>query len=173
MLTYHFSKIPDLDFVPARQFPEPSMKPNGLWVSDESEYGWSQWTEDTGCMDVSRKHMIPVTLNMERILLLSTVEEIDGFTEEYGNKPDWHQVDRVVSFDIPFRLIRWDKVAEEYCGIMITPYQWDRRLSGAAKWWYYPWDCASGCIWHRKGILDIGRPEKSPERIDSGESAGL
>jgi hypothetical protein len=45
--------------------------------------------------------------------------------------------------------IDWNKVAEEYQGIIIAPYRWEHRLD---MMWYYGWDCASGCIWDSKAI---------------------
>lgn len=48
--------------------------------------------------------------------------------------------------------IDWQKVSRQYDGIIIAPYQWEHRLSSD---WYYPWDCASGCIWNGKAIQTI------------------
>lgn len=66
-------------------------------------------------------------------------EEIDSFTHRYGI-PGF--------FGSP--MINWPAVAIEYQGVIVAPYSWERRNS-----WYYPWDCASGCIWDAAAIESI------------------
>ena len=50
--------------------------------------------------------------------------------------------------------IDWRLVAEEWQGIVIAPYLWERRFDSDARW-YYSWDCASGCIWDHRAIAAI------------------
>jgi hypothetical protein len=45
--------------------------------------------------------------------------------------------------------INWPKVAQDYSGIEICPYQWKFRLN---YMWYYGWDVASGCIWNQNAL---------------------
>lgn len=45
----------------------------------------------------------------------------------------------------------WIDVASRYSGIEIAPYQWKRRIH-PSTFWYYTWDCASGCIWDLSAI---------------------
>lgn len=52
-----------------------------------------------------------------------------------------------------------DDFTREYAGIIITPYQWARRLELS---WYYNWDCASGCIWDVSAILGVHLREIVP-----------
>ena len=54
--------------------------------------------------------------------------------------------------------IDWPKVAERYDGIIIAPYQWSRRLDGPM--WYYGWDCASGCVWRARAVLELKSMEE-------------
>ncbi|QBI98814.1 hypothetical protein SEA_BOBBY_184 [Mycobacterium phage Bobby] len=61
---------------------------------------------------------------------------IEELREEVGI-PDW---------------IDWGKVAADYGGIIIAPYQWSRRMD---PHWYYTWDCASGCIWNLEAIESL------------------
>ena len=67
---------------------------------------------------------------------------LDRFTAEYGDNERY------------CRMIQWDRVAERYQGIVITPYIWSRRLEPETHW-YYPWDCASGCIWDGEAVESI------------------
>lgn len=48
-------------------------------------------------------------------------------------------------------MISWKKVRKNYDGIIIAPYQWDCRNASETTW-YYPWDCASGCIWNLEKV---------------------
>ena len=48
--------------------------------------------------------------------------------------------------------IDWERVKEQYSGIIITPYCFDLRLDFI---WYYGWDCESACIWDTS-ILKLG-----------------
>lgn len=47
--------------------------------------------------------------------------------------------------------VDWPALAERYDGIVIAPYQWQARLDDDC-FWYYSWDCASGCIWNLDAI---------------------
>lgn len=123
-------------------------KPDGLWLSDEDDNGWSAWA--TGNEWALGKHAFEVTLSDDaNVLTLSTAEAIRQFHAEYrthlpgipaGVLDDW--------------AIDWPRVSEQYGGIIITPYQWRLRLDMKVGW-YYTWDCASGCIWDATAIATI------------------
>lgn len=115
-------------------------KPTGLWVSDEEEYGWKQWCDDENfeIRNNGMNYAYTVTLKPDtHILYITTSHELDTFTEEYKIATNEYGM---------IQGIQWDKIAEKYQGIIITPYQWGRRLTLKTSW-YYGWDCASGCIW--------------------------
>jgi hypothetical protein len=54
--------------------------------------------------------------------------------------------------------IDWVRVAAEYAGILIAPYQ---RPVRHEIMWYYTWDCASACIWDTS-IIERVEPLTSP-----------
>jgi hypothetical protein len=62
-------------------------------------------------------------------------------------------VKRLYTYQMTYE-IDWYRVAEQYDGIIITPYIYERRLTEYTTW-YYSWDCASGCIWNGKAIANI------------------
>ena len=151
----HFTDEP-LTAVEAReQKPRPRFKPTGLWVSDEDDYGWKAWAEEEmseRCGEGRLRLAYEVTLaEGANLLSLSTVAALDEFSETYG-------VDR----GGPLRAlggryidaVDWQAVAAKYAGILITPYVWECRLSSQTAW-YYPWDCASGCIWDPAAIATV------------------
>jgi hypothetical protein len=128
-------------------------KPVGFWLSDESDHGWKQWcTEaDWGTERLGHRTSFRLTPGAN-ILHLTTVDEILAFHSEYGVSP-FPGAD--------FGLIPdWDRVKEQYGGILITPYQWTIR-SHLDMLWYSGWDCASGCFWDLSAIELVEQEETS------------
>jgi hypothetical protein len=141
----HFSAEPLGDLYPVAQKPEPSMKPSGFWVSDEDdETSWSSWcySEQFGLERMAQSYDVALTPN-HNVLILTDVAAIDAFSETYG-------------FTLFGRsgYIAWAAVAYDYAGILITPYQWSHRMTNHT-FWYYGWDCASGCIWNPTAIASV------------------
>jgi hypothetical protein len=148
-----------------------TFKPIGLWVSDEDSNGdgWSDWVFAENFHVECMQNATEVTLRPRaRIMLIDNEDELDAFSALYGRDMD-------LGANTPgyFRGFRhhldWPKVAEKYQGIVITPYLYSRRFSESAAW-YYPWDCASGCIWDRDAILSLTRRDdlawKFKERLE-------
>lgn len=115
-------------------------KPNGLWVSDGTE--WLDWCRSeefrTGLAWYSHR----VILGAALLLHLKTPGDLDTFTHRYG---------REISPKLQSLYIDWPAVALEYDGILISPYQWSRRLTIQTHW-YYGWDVASGCLWNTASV---------------------
>jgi hypothetical protein len=148
MKLIHYSPIP---FVLERrvvQQDDPqdlAVKPCGLWVSVDDAWHTAA-LEMFGDDDL--KHASQITLTPKaRILYLKTVGDIDHFTDQYTVVHDEH-------YQILGRAIDWPKVAQEYQGIIISPYQFQRRLT-PHTFWYYGWDCACGCIWDTDAIVAV------------------
>jgi hypothetical protein len=113
-------------------------KPSGLWVSDEDEaMSWSAWTSNNFGQGVGRQYEHDVALATDHnVLILTTPDDMIRFTKRFAADA----------------AITWQRVAEQYHGIIVTPYQWSQRYD---LWWYYGWDCASGCIWNKDAIASI------------------
>jgi len=121
-------------------------KPWGLWVSVDVKDNWVDWckAEEFALEKLEYQHLITLRDPTE-LLWITTALDLIAFTEEYGDPLE----DRFLSIDI----IDWAKVAKEYPGIVIAPYQWSQRME---LMWYYGWDCASGCIWDAAVIAEVG-----------------
>lgn len=184
MRLVHFSPEPvaaprSTDY--ATQSVDPNyFKPRGLWVSDEDEYengqSWLSWSKAERFRLDHFKHAYEVTVTDEpgAILYLRSVEEIDQFTQTYGIKLDYERKidDELPMFRNRFSYCDWPRLATVFKGLIITPYQWERRLDGGANW-YYTWDCASGCIWDATAITgwrEIDPPDMS-EALDEEAKA--
>jgi len=146
----HFSKEP-VSKVSNTIKQEVGDKPSGFWVSDEgsnAERGWKGWCngEEFNLSYFVYENEILLNDNAN-LLFIQTVNELDIFHLKYSEAlrgmERWGK-----------NAIDWRKVADDYGGILITPYLYERRFTKGMDW-YYGWDCASGCIWNNKIIKDI------------------
>lgn len=139
------------------------MKPKGLWITPEyANYNWFEWStsEEFRQGDLNFVHDVKFSSDA-RLLRLENAADIDAFTQTYGFSIMDHFGLR--SFSRRNDGIYWDRVADQYQGILIPTYIWERRLMAGADW-YYPWDCACGCIWDAAAVESI--------TVRSLESAG-
>lgn len=156
MILSHFSEEP-LKFDSTKEYvfnPQQNFfKPVGLWLSDESsDYGWKKWCSDQEFALHGLKHETKFKVNLENILILDTPKKILDFNKKYQFNPfkRLNQGRRIINY------INWEEVQKNYSGIIITPYQWTLRLD-MKVFWYYGWDCASGCIWDLSKLTKINR----------------
>lgn len=141
-------------------------KPRGCWITDDTEQCWREWclSENYGADGLTHKH--EVVLDESRILILRSAWEMDAFTGQYAVDRYWGGPDERKYCD---KCIDWREVAKAHTGIIITPYQWSRRLEPYS--WYYGWDCASGCIWEPSAIREIKLIEIDHEVAKAREAA--
>jgi len=136
----HFSKEPALTPYSQPQSGWRGDKPEGLWVSVDGEDDWPSFCHKEGLDDwgtATVRHRIELTSD-SRVLLLSCVDDVLAFSEQWSSATD------------AFR-VNWAGVASIYQGVIIAPSQWCLRFSARVRW-YYGWDCASGCIWDADAI---------------------
>ena len=154
----HYSKTPDKGF--RLDYPTPldnDHKPGGLWLSDDSEYGWSQLVQDlvrngsSGWEDGNEllQHRYDFVIDptqLNQILTLSMSEDLRRFASIYGEASmRGCAVDGKLGYG---RHIEWSRVKCDYKGVLITPYQWDlSHRNGDPEFHWYRFDCASGCFW--------------------------
>ena len=140
-------------------------KPGGLWYSCGN--GWLDW-----CLAESfgfGPYLFEVCVDMDKIKVISNVEEFDEFALEYGVSYNqylrkYHPEAARDQVELPpinygHRIVRdyidWGNFLEKegFYGIEINPYLWKRRLDGGM--WYYGWDCASGVIWNKDAVTSV------------------
>jgi hypothetical protein len=138
----HFTAKP-FEFDPTRTYEQSArnMKPRGLWLSVDGEHNWEQWcrSEEYGLGGLEHRTRVFFEPG-SRILSLSTEADLLAFTVAYGGK-----------MTREFLWIDWPRVATEWDGMVISPYQWSLRYSGQVSW-YYTWDCASACVWNLAAV---------------------
>ena len=145
MKLVHYSQHPVTSLKPVVQVDQHSRfgKPNGFWVSVETEDGWHSWCTSEG-FNLERITCVhDVELDVTDVLQISRAEELDDFTHKFS-----------APLSERFAEINWQSVTAHYKGILIVPYIWERRLHHDYSW-YYGWDCASGCIWDVGAIKSI------------------
>lgn len=142
----HYSIEPLKEIFDKEQARCPTTKPEGLWLSVEDGYGWKEWCTNENFALNRFEYETEITLEKNaNILKLKNTRDIDEFTDEYWSNRD-------MEFETELRMaIKWNEVAAIYDGIIIAPYQWNRRLDTNTSW-YYGWDCSSGCIWNSQVI---------------------
>jgi hypothetical protein len=127
------------------------MKPRGLWLSVEGEDDWDNWCRREGFRNHDDYYIYEVELaDNANVLYITNAHELDEFTREYGSPETIGGKARPSPSDYGYD-IDWPRLAREYDGIIIAPYIWSRRME-SITFWYYGWDCASGCIWRKRAI---------------------
>jgi hypothetical protein len=117
-------------------------KPVGFWLSVPGEADWKDWCEGESFNLEGLKHVYEVTLKPDaNVLVVDTLEKLDAFHTLYALKDPFE-----------YRAVDWSVLKRIHDGIIIAPYQYERRLTLG---WYYTWDCASGVIWNLNAIADV------------------
>ena len=143
MVLYHFTEKPfSLKDKKKYQVINGINKPSGLWLSDENDYGWSQWCQDNDFRLKGLKYKTTIKVDTSNVFVIQSVEELKEFNSKYGIKKGNFKKDPYFLLEDYF--INWDLLKNTHKGIIITPYLHQVRLE---YMWYYGWDCASGCIW--------------------------
>ncbi|WQY99783.1 hypothetical protein [Microbacterium phage MO526] len=163
MILSHYSPAP-WTFDPERTYDQAEFgngKPRGLWLSDDSDHGWKAWCESEEWNLGGLENVTTFTLAPGAdVLHLASLAEIRAFTAEYAGHPAYLEK----APDLARRYIDWPRVAAEHDGILITPYQWGARLD-RDTFWYYGWDCASGCFWNLRAVTPAPDPRERAEYI--------
>lgn len=171
MILEHYSKEPlawpPRDVQQGNVFCDGSFKPNGLWVSVKGEDDWLWWCRAEGFRPERLTHCTRIHLRDDaKIKLIQGEEALLAFNEEFGF--DWAIGDSGFSL----RRIDWPRLAESFDGVIIAPYVWSCRLGHIFQEdrndkrvsdWYYPWDCASGCIWNGTKAIQRFEPVEITE----------
>lgn len=136
------------------QFREPwlqciGFKPRGLWYGVDGD--WERWCQSEQ-LDWITDHRFALEIDDSRVLKLTNMSALQEFTAEY------YSIDKV--WGSRYQQIDWPRLTGLYSGIEISPYQWNGRHSLG---WYYPWGCASGCVWDKSIIRSFTRIE-TPHR---------
>ena len=125
-------------------------KPRGFWLSDDDDWGWRYWCEAEDWNMGGLAHATEFRLTPgHNVLLITTYEEFEAFGNEYRVPayPGLAGVERLEAID-------WARVRDEYDGIVISPYQNERRFD-LVNFWYAGWDVASACIWNLDAIEPV------------------
>ena len=129
--------------------PGPGWKPRGFWVTTPTEDGWLEWCKSELFHIDNLETESAVTLKDDAdLMIITTIESFDTFVDQYraplypGAKP----------FGGKHEGINWPEVIEDYQGIIIAPYFYERRYD---HMWYSSFDVASGVIWDLGAVLRV------------------
>ena len=126
-------------------------KPNGLWFSaGDGEDGWRAWCESKEFNKTGLSVKQKIVLNDDaNILIIDSLNKLYSFNNTFKIQGRFFE-----GTDWARQGIDWERVAKIYQGIVIAPYFWKAQLD-SKTFWYYAWDCASGCIWDKEAIKQI------------------
>lgn len=162
------------------------MKPKGLWVSADGEYGWKQWCEEEGFRKENLAHEWEIVLKPDvECWVWRPVINTRKINGAVLSPKDWREhtnggilhLDTELSIDLFHKVygeedrsfgVRWSRLQDHVDGIVISPYQWGKRMD-RDKLWYYTWDCASGCIWNPEIIESVRYLGPSDMKSDEAE----
>ena len=115
------------------------MKAFGLrLVTVDGPDDWASWCRGADFRTDRLTFKSEVVVRPESpILIASNSTDITAICSLYGKRSFGHHL---------IATIDWPTIAVHYAGVVIAPYNWEHRLS-LDSFWYYGWDCASGCIW--------------------------
>lgn len=126
-------------------------KPRGFWYEVNGE--WREWcgAENFG----TGRYIHEVQLNDCNVLIIDTATKLDRFHNDF-------QIVQQLSPKFALIEIDWKRVSDNYDGVEIAPYQYQRRYKFM---WYYGWDCASGVIWRPKNatVTYVGEWNRNSE----------
>ena len=126
---FHYSEEADKTFCMARMRGDNDHKPGGLWLSDDSDYGWRAFVLDrvndgSPCWadaDKGLRYKYGFTINpccSDKILKLKTPDDLRCFTAHYREAAR-RACDEPGGYGVH---IDWERVRAHYKGILITPF---------------------------------------------------
>lgn len=140
MKRLHFSDRREIFFEDKAQVLD--TKPRGLWYGFDNS--WIDWVHSNmpEWEETHFTHKFKIEVDESKILVLKAKDMVP-FTMEFSQKR------------YGLKVINWPAIAKEgWCGIEIPQYHDELRLD-FDFFWYYGWDCASGCIWNKDVLKDI------------------
>lgn len=125
-------------------------KPIGLWYGQNDS--WISWCQSQmpHWLGLYIYEILPCE---DQLYQIKNEEDFVKFEEDYkadleGLPKEFLDIKSIFST----RWMNYKKLSENYSGIEIIPYQYSLRHS---SFWYYGWDCASGCIFKKSGIKEL------------------
>jgi len=131
-------------------------KPRGLWYGCGRE--WLDYCEDNVHGKGEQEYVYALTLDFSKMIVVKDAQTIQSFHEKYKAPPAGTWGAAVYHID-------WQKVAQDYSGIEICPYNDFGRTHLRA--WYRNWDVASGCVWDSAALQNV-QLLASPTGVDFG-----
>lgn len=154
MRLYHYSSE-KLDCIyPCSFLQRLDPKPSGIWVSVEDvgnpkdNLTWPEFCEDADFEPECLRYVHEIVLSGDANLLhLSTTSDMLSFNRLFRKPLFLRGIFSNFTID-------WPRISDEYQGILIAPYHFDLRMD-RDFFWYFGWDCSSGCIWDLEAIASF------------------
>lgn len=146
-----------------RKYPQilPNMKPNGLWLSVDN--GWENWCKSEQPEWIGKDktlHHFELTDDVNLFVIDSKEKFLDKFDELTKNDEISAELNDKLSQSFILKLCTLcptfhKKLSKEYDGIYLTrEVFYEYRLKDGG-FYFYPWDCASICLWNTKKCIEV------------------
>lgn len=142
MVRTHIGRAKDF-VITERTYEQKHFKPVGLWYGIDKS--WEKWCAENGLDWLSVMYQYEIHIDFTNVLVINTEKAFEDFHNKYST----------MDKDGYYHTIKWEEVAKDYDGIEIAPYFYQFRMVDK-YFWYYSWDCASGCIWNTK-LITVGK----------------
>jgi hypothetical protein len=100
-----------------------------------------------------------IIIDDDQIYKIKNVKEFEAFEKNY--KSTLQNISALLGLKSEYcgdilssHHIDYEKLSQEYGGIEIIPYLWEKRLH-MKSFWYYGWDVASGCVFNKNAVKEI------------------
>jgi len=149
-----------LDLYDAKEQPvRDAIKPKGLWVSCDGDDDWEAWCKAEN-FNIGKYHFRQ-TVTLRGNCLVGLDQAGPGLVLHLTSLFDIEQATKIYGKELypgSRKWMDWVKLAEDYDGMIISPYIWAARLHHEIMW-YYPWDCASGYLIRPTKVVEaMGEP---------------
>ena len=143
MFVHHSARplrLNDLRDGDQRDVTDGGAKPDGLWFSVGDGAEWRALVRERYDPEEMRCQTEVVLLRNANICRVNGAQAIDVFTAKYGKS----RSARVQAID-------WERVADQFAGIIIAPHCKD-RCDYEQTHWYKCWEVWSGCVWAARAV---------------------
>jgi hypothetical protein len=146
MILNHFSSEP-LQLVDKIYNNTSQFKPSGLWLSKDDQ--WYEYAINGVRSHSQMRYKTVFEVDTSNVIVLKNSEELLEFHNSFP------AIISGAPYLLTYSLLNWPKVAEQYDGVVISPYQKIGMINGTLIAWHESWDVSSGCFWNIKCLKMI------------------
>lgn len=124
----------------------PSLSPNGFWISTNSEWERKLIMDN---QNICKHYKYRVSLKEKaNLFIINNTQELIDFSLKYASTSAINKNGYILSID-------YNKFTNEYDGLLIPNHLTSVKFYPPTMWYYLGWSCGGGCIFNAKCIEEI------------------